>query len=94
MVVLRITVIMFVNCSPAQRHLPQQPCVHQFAESPVNGGAAYRSPAERAAQVGNQIFRIKMGVPAEDVIYQKPALLGNPLAAALQVFLEPLKRRE
>ena len=35
-----------------------------------------------------------MVVPLEDVVDQRPALLRDPLAAALQILLEPLLGRE
>jgi hypothetical protein len=41
-----------------------------------------------------QHIDIKVLMPAEDLLHQKPPLIGIPQATALQEFVEPLLRSE
>jgi len=95
MVVLRVPVIVLVHRPASERHLTQQACFHQLAQSSVHRGPADGLIGEFfRTHFGNKFFRIEVLVVLEDMFHQQTPLFGNALAATLQKLFEPLERRK
>ena len=93
-VVLRVAVVVLVDGPAAERHLPQQAGFDQLVERAVDGRPADLLALVSAGEAVDQLVGVEVVVPLEDEVDQRPPLLRDPLAAALQVLLEPLLRRE
>ena len=94
MVVLRVAVVVLVNGPAAERHLPQQARFDQLVQRAIDRGPADFLVLVLAGVRVDEFIGIEMVVTLEDEIDQRPPLLRGPLAAALQILLEPLLRRE
>ena len=90
-IVLRVAVIVFVNSAAPQVQLPQQACLHEFLKRTIDGCPGGLSLA-LVGQTVDEFVCVEVIVPLEDVLDQRLPWLGNPLAPALQVFLESLLR--
>jgi hypothetical protein len=90
---LRVAVVMVVDCPRADLDFAQQPRIDELRQSPVN-----RRPADTAfdrREVGQKFIGIKVFMLGEDVRHQVPLLVGEPLGCGptQQVFAELLFRR-
>lgn len=93
-IVLGVAVIVFVDRPAAKDHGPQQAGFDHFGQRAVDRGPADFFAARFASQIQQQLVGIEMFVPGGNLLHQSAPLLRNSLAAGLQVFLEPLDRRE
>ena len=89
-VVLRVAVVVFVDGPATERHFAEEARFDQFVERAVNGWAADFVAVVATGEAVDQLVRVEVVVTFEDVVDECPALLRDPLAAALQVFLESL----
>ncbi len=89
-VVLRVAVVVFVDGSAAEGHLAKEAGFDQLVECAVDGGAADFVAVFATAQAVDEFVGVEVVVAREDVVDQGPALLCDPLAAALQILLESL----
>jgi hypothetical protein len=91
MIVLRISVIVFINGSTFEVHLSQQASLHQLFKGAINGCSTNLFQTV-FGKILNEIVDIKMVMTPENMIDQRTPGFGNPFAAALKVFLKPLLR--
>ena len=93
MIMLWISIIMFINSPTLEVHLAQQASLHQLFKSSINGCSTNLFQTI-FRKILNELFDIKMVMTPENMIDQCTAGFGDPFAAALEVFLEPLLGRE
>ena len=93
MIMLRVAVVMFINRAACDFKFSKQPRVNEFAERPINGGAADVTGFPLAWQLVEQLICIEMLVLAKHMLQQKPALIRIPHALDLQILVKSLRRR-
>ena len=94
MVVLRVAVIVLVDGAAGEHHLAEQPRLHHLGERPVDRGPAGPGTGRRPPQAGEELLGVEVLVVTGDVIDDRLALPGDPLAAGAQELREPLPRRQ
>jgi hypothetical protein len=77
--VLRIPVIVLKERPRAQIEPPQQSGIDQFGQCPVNSGPANIQTS--CLQIVDQLIRVKMMMPSENMLYKFSLLAGEPLGA-------------
>jgi hypothetical protein len=91
-IMLRVAVVMLVDGSTAEGHFSEEARLYQLGERTIDGGPADGASFRLAGQAGDELVGVEVIVPLKDVLDENPPLLGDPLATALQVFVEPLLR--
>jgi hypothetical protein len=92
MVVLRVAVVVLVDGTAAEGHPPKETRFDQFVERAIHGRPAHFVAKLGPREVGDQLVGVEMVVSFKNVVDQRTTLLGDPLAAALEVLREPLLR--
>lgn len=92
MVVLRVTVIVFVDRASLELEAFQQPGVDKFTQRTIDRRAADIVLGPFARQAVNQFVGIKMVVMAKDLIHQRFPLAGLSKPTRLQILLKTLLR--
>jgi hypothetical protein len=72
-IVLRVTVVVFVDFASLEIHLTQQPRLDQLGECAIDARSARRLSPTRLAQLREQIVGIEMIVTAEDLLNNESA---------------------
>ncbi len=92
MVVLRVTIVMFIDIPAAQRHFFEQAGFVQLGQSTIDSGPRNLPPGNQIFQMLQQFFRVEMIVMAEHLLDDQTPLHGQTFAPTSQKFTEPLQR--
>ena len=89
MVVLRVTVIVFVNGTIIEAHFTKQTGIDKFAQRTIDRGPTdFGKALFSASQFGEKIFSIKVFVMAENLLQNGTSLLRNSFAPTSQELFE------
>jgi hypothetical protein len=94
MIVLGISVVVLVDGSSPEIHLPQQSGVDEFPKCAIDRGTTHTRLPRQPSHLINQVIRIEMLMSAEDVVHQNTSLLRDAFTPTLEILFEPLHRGE